>query len=199
MASKRSYTWKSMRVLKLVIVLLGVGAVWRLYVVINEPAKGVVLTSQPKATVAPAAKPPTLVDVSSNYVVFSYPDYFSVNNGAQPASPPILESFNYRRLGTLEPWILTVTVTSLNSPSLNADSGYSIRSLNPTEYQRQEVNLGGNNFVVMSDSKAGDFNKVAFTLRGSTSADISLTGDDYGGKQVLQPVFNQILSSFHWR
>jgi hypothetical protein len=51
----------------------------------------------------------------------------------------------------------------------------------------------------MTDTKSGDFNKVAFILHGTTSADISLTGDDYGGKQVLQPIFNQILSSFHWR
>jgi hypothetical protein len=51
----------------------------------------------------------------------------------------------------------------------------------------------------MTDKTITYYNKVAFLVRGSYQATISLSGDDQGGEGNLVKTLNMILGSWTWK
>jgi hypothetical protein len=137
------------------------------------------------------------VTVHGTYISFAYPAAFSVYLARQKPAPPILESYEYDH-SDIKSWLLSITVTKLTSGSLNADSGYYTRSLDPSDFQKSTVLANDHTFVVMTDSSVSGFSKVAYSFNNGMSADISLEGGDSLNAASLSEVFGDVLNSFTW-
>lgn len=177
----------------LVVTLIAVLAVR----MVEQPVNARTITTTPP-TIAKAPPPPSLIPVSNVYASFSYPDSLYPEQNAPTAESPVLASYNYVK-PDIQTWVLAVDFTQLKSPSLNMDSSYVIRKVNPAEYQESNVTYGNNTFIVMNDTVAVGFSETAFILRGDMDATISLTGNDAIGISGLETVFQQVLQSWKWQ
>lgn len=139
----------------------------------------------------------TPVNVIGKYIVFDYPaslipDTSSTNSGTTP------ESYLYK-FQDLQPWLLAISVNKLSQPSLNYDSSFSIRKLDPSRYQESTRVIGSNTFYVFKDLSTSGFSQTAFVINGTKSVDISLYGNDQSGFNNLSNTFNMVLNSFEWK
>ena len=153
-----------------------------------------ITTTLPDATVS--AIDPTPVAVQNAYADFVYP--LGMRPTAQgDKTPPLLASYQYVYQGSGS-WQLAISINRLAEPTLTDDSGYGLRKADPDRYQESTITIGSNTFVVMTDMQANGFNRVAFLLHGTLSADIAVYGNDPLGDDGLTAVFKQVLSSWHW-
>jgi hypothetical protein len=134
------------------------------------------------------------VQVKGKYASFSYPGSLKPAPGATSSG---LGSYSYTKVD-IESWQLEIEINELSQPSLSADTGYVLRENDPSRYQATTVVNGKNTFIIMSDTQAGGFSKVAFSLDGDKSVDISLIGDDPSGNAALANTFREVLQSWQW-
>jgi hypothetical protein len=167
---------------------------------INQPAQGQIVNSQP-ITSAQAASTfnMTPVKVSGSYVSFSYPAALSPLPPSSSSTGAALENYSFNYSDSPESWLLSVTVNKLSIPSLNVDSNYALRVKNQSQYSVISETVGNNKFIIYSDLKSSGFSKVAFTINGLKSADISMIGADLGGSTNIQNSFNLVLKTFSWK
>lgn len=136
------------------------------------------------------------VAVHNTYANFTYPAGMVPMKTQLPSGHEVaLFSYSHR---DIESWQLAITINTLPNSTLTDDSGYLFRKNNPSRYQQSTANIHATPILIMTDTQAGGFSKVAFLAHGTLSADISLYGDDSTGTDVLTKAFNQVLSSWHW-
>jgi hypothetical protein len=134
--------------------------------------------------------------IEGEYASFMYPQALTVLP-TTAVSPPVLAEYQYS-YKDVESWRLSVTVLQLSQPSLIADNSYQFRTLDPTRYIQTTQNIDGQTYVVMSDTQAGGFSQIAYTLHGTQVAEISLYGDNVPGTHLLESIFRSVLGSWQW-
>lgn len=177
-----------------VIILLVAGCIFLLHK-LNKPVNAPAITTAGNTAVP---IPPQPIAVSNAYARFSYPGTMQVMAGAEGPMGDEVAVYNYK-MSDVVPWHLAITINHLQEPELTYDSSYLLRKNHPTEYRASTATSGSNTFAVMADTQAGGFSKVAYSLHGDLSADISLTGDDASGDSTLAQAFQQVLQSWQWQ
>lgn len=131
------------------------------------------------------------------YVSFNYPN--KLNQVANDKlALPILEQFNYR-YHDIESWHLAIDIMKNPGGNVTTMSDYKFRKTKPEIYKESTETLNGQKIVIMTDTSAGGFSKVAFLDSGTTAATISLTGDDPSGTNLLAKSFDMVLASWQWK
>lgn len=187
--SKRR-AWWTLALLVIVVVA------WLVISKLNQPAKGTVSYApvQPEQTTASFnAKP---VKVMGQYATFSYPAGLKVAKN-NPINPPLVEEFNYS-YQDVETWNLSIGITK-NSGGVSNDSAYQFRKTKPDIYKESTQVVNNQNVVIMTDTGAGGFSKIAFLAGNGLSATVSLYGDDAAGLGNLTKTFNMVLGSWRWQ
>jgi hypothetical protein len=164
---------------------------------IAGPASAPTISSPAQKTTPGATFNMTPQTVHGTYATFMYPTSLAPQAGQQLASGPELATYSYG-YRDIESWDLAISINHLAEPILTDDSGYGLRAEDPSRYHETTMTLGHNTFVIMTDTSAGGFSKVAFLLHGTTDADISLYGDDQAGQATLMATFNMVLRSWNW-
>jgi hypothetical protein len=177
-----------------IIVLLAVGAVLLLHQ-LGKPVSATAIVTTGNTAVPKPSQP---IAVSNAYARFTYPGTMQPITGMQGPTGEIVAIYNYKMTDVV-PWHLSITINLLHESGLTYDSAYLLRKNHPAQYQPSTVTVDNNTFTVMTDTQAGNFSKVAFTLHGDLSADISLTGDDANGDTTLAQAFQQVLHSWQWQ
>jgi hypothetical protein len=182
--------------------VLGFGLLLVLAVIIfaqltKGPAKGT--ASQTVLTASSGSKQLSnqLAYVTGKYANFSYPASMQ-NRQNGPVADPVLASYLYI-YQDIQTWQLAITIEHLSSPQLSADTSYSFRLMHPAQYQQSKLTVNQKQYTIMTDTTVSGFAEVAYTLSGSTVAEISLTGTDLGGPAPLQAVFGTVLGSWQWQ
>jgi hypothetical protein len=189
MKSVRKITFYTCIGLGLIVVIIGIFFIHGLI----EPVTTTNITAT--ASAAPALSPP--IKVTGTYANFSYPSSLKQMQGMQGPEGNELAVYNFGK-SDIEFWHLAISINQLNQPNLTADSGYLLRENEPSRYQATTIVNGKNTFTIMTDTQAGGFSKVAFSLDGDKSADISLIGDDPSGSAALSDAFRQVLQTWQW-
>jgi flagellar basal body-associated protein FliL len=190
---------KRNRILSLIVIVILIGGgVYYIMSLLNGSAKGVVTNPTKAQQNAGLSFDFTPVSVENVYVSFTYPRAMSVYTAVQKQSYPTLAAYEYS-YKDIRTWLMTVSVNQLLSNSLQADSSYNFRLLNPNIYQHSTVTINNKTYQVMTDTTFTGFNEVAFSLHDGMSGDISLLGNDSLGTTYLQKTFNMVLASFTWR
>jgi hypothetical protein len=150
---------------------------------------------------APISSPPPKVRtivVHGTYANFTYPSLLSPLKYKQAPSGSELAIYTYTK-EDIQSWQLVITINTLHQAALSSDTGYALRLNQPSRYHATTINDGKNTFVIMTDTQATSFSKVAFALHGNMSADISLYGDDPLGDASLANTFREVLRSWQWQ
>lgn len=98
----------------------------------------------------------------------------------------------------IKSWMLAINISIPQGGTISGDSGYTLRTGEPSTYQETTYSTGGQSYTIFSD-KTQNFAKTAYIMSGDKLATISLSGDDQSGDTALQTAFTNILSSFRWR
>jgi hypothetical protein len=165
---------------------------------VNKPVTARIITAIGNASAPATSVTPQAITVKDDYISFLYPSSMKPLQQLDALSGSELSVYNYE-ISDIVPWHLAITVTQLHGPSLLNDSGYLLRKNDPTRYTASSTTYGANTFSMMTDTQAQGFGEVAFSLHGSESADISLTGDDPAGDANLANTLQQVLQSWQWQ
>jgi hypothetical protein len=164
---------------------------------INGPSDGTISVS----TVQPTSKPVvTMEPVTTAYANFSYPSSFTQQTSSEPIQSPVLANLIYTKSDVTH-WQLIVSIISVNQAALTADSGYLLRVSQPTNYQAStsKVAATGQKFTVLRDVPTGDYNAVAYSLHGSTVAEVAIDGSDNSGNSTVEATLQSVLATWRWR
>jgi hypothetical protein len=184
------------RLLSIAAILVILGLAVTIFDHLNGPSRGSVTAltvQQQKSAIVFNLKP---VKVVSPEASFSYPAALTMLS-SDMVKPPVLAIYNYGYKYT-ESWRLAITVNQLNGSSLNSDGSYALDMSEPATYSLSHATYNGISYAIMTNTQASGFSKVAFTVNGSRSADISLYGDDENGTAYLQKTFLAVLRSWKW-
>lgn len=138
----------------------------------------------------------TPVAVHNTYFSFTYPAAMHPYP-LQPLTTPQIADYSYG-YRDIESWQLAISGQTLSEPTLSNDSAYTYRAQHPEQYQPSNTTINGQPVVIMTDSTASGFSKVAFLLHGSVVVNVSLYGNDTSGTDILNSVFMQVLNSLTW-
>ena len=165
---------------------------------INAPSQGQVITSPVSATNSNSGSfnwAPT--KYTDKYISFQYPSALA-NSPVKNSNPTIIDltRFSYSDLRT---WLLTIEVVNVPSGSLEDNSAYKSREINPVNYQLVKLLINGQNLPIYVDKTTDNFNKVAFLVNGTRQATVSLTGNDSVSNNNLQNTLLLVHSSWQWQ
>ncbi len=164
----------------------------------NKPSMGTVNNPKVTSTAAISAginMSPKLF--SSNYASFDYPIALKIDT-KNTTHQPIIDDYNFS-LQDIEPWNLAITIFSVPEGTLSGNNAFLVRQMNPAQYQQSSTIVNGTNVIMMSDKTITYYNEVAFLVRGSYQATISLSGNDSNGRGNLIKTMNMILDSWTWK
>jgi hypothetical protein len=187
---------KLLKILAAVIVLFIIGRI--IDNQLNKPAQGTVIDEQPtsQANLANNSFNLSPASVSGQYASFSYPKVMTkLAPSGLSGSEVATYSYKYK---DIETWILAIEILKVPSGNLNDNSAWMLRKDNPSIYQETDNTINGQAVMIMTDTSASGFAKVAFLINGEYQAMIALTGDDPSGTTNLGAVFNQVVGSWSW-
>ena len=159
----------------------------------NGPAVGTVLPSNaPAVTVVKSAI--EMTPVAGKTASFARPSLFALLQ-AEPAAQPILESYRFmhKDIQTSQ-----LSVTILRVDAAGADSSLQLRRSQPQNYTESTAVNSSNSFVIMTNTSAGKFDQVAYTIHGGMAGEIALSGSDQAGGNQLEEEFTKVLNSWTW-
>jgi hypothetical protein len=162
---------------------------------LNAPATGVIDSSTTVTPVKSFDLTPRLM--TGKQATFQYPASLQVKP-ANPSSEPELEQFNFAYKDT-QSWILSISVSRLNSGRLADISSLQFRRTRPDIYKESTLTLGSRDITLMTDVTAPGFAKVGYLFRGTRSASVSLVGDSILGTDNLDKSFRLILATWSWQ
>jgi hypothetical protein len=192
MASRTKVAVRVGSAVVLICLIIGIVAFLRY---LADPASGTIAASK-SDTAAPVTPPAPLITVRGTYATFQYPNTLHPLQQQAPGGQE-LAAYSYGKRDT-ESWELAITINRLADPTLKDDSGYNYRVQKSSQYTETIKTINNSSVVIMTDSQAPGFSKVAFLIHGDMSADISLYGDDQDGVAGLADAFSQVLNSWHW-
>lgn len=171
--------------------------VWLMLSRLAQPMTGRVVVNSAHASTTSFTINLTPTRYTGHTFQFDYP------LGLQPRAPsplvgPDIEkaSFLVRDVMT---WNLEIDVADTGQQPLSGDASYRFRKQHPTIYQPSTQIINGHTVVVMTDTTATGFSKVAFLQQADKRATVALQGDDASGIGPLQTTFTMVLTSWHWR
>jgi len=165
------------------------------YNALNQPVSS--HTIHEVASTTKLAKGVSLVPKTfyTKYVKFNYPAGL-ILRPTQKAPIPNLINILFTA-SNIEVWVLAINV-SLSSNGIKGNSDYILRAEDPGRYQPTQFIINGVNILVMNDTQANGFAKVAFLSHDNMVATVSLTGDSPQGLTSLQRTFNMVLAHWTW-
>lgn len=185
--SKKFWVWT------VIILLLLAGVAYGAYV-FSSPATGTVNNSVKTKDVAKPAE--SFVRVEGKTISFSYPSKFhSVT--AEKLSANEVEKYVYLNPRTISQ-NMNVIVRRLPSGNLADDSGFNLRTSNPTTYPKQTKVLGGKTWVIFSES-AANANKVAYLEANGLDLNVAFVSADITQKDDMTKSFEHVLASMQWQ
>jgi len=186
---------------KRIIIFLGVLSVLAISFMIllnyvDKPSVGSITNSKITNIVAPALNmTPTLF--SSQYASFDYPAILKKDH-KNPSVNPVVDDYLFS-YNDIESWNLAISIYLIPAGELVDNNSYQVREIHTDQYQQSTQLINDHNVIIMTDKTITYYNKVAFLVRGSYQATISLSGDDQGGEGNLVKTLNMILGSWTWK
>jgi len=188
-SKKHVGTWVTLIVVG---VLFGAGVIYMMRLAGSADNAGPTADSGPKAMQKAIQPTPTgLPTLTGQYIAFSYSGVFDsvkslVNLPNTAERYAIGSKGDYRRS-------IIVTVEN-RTPTLDEDSGYKYRTLNPALYRAQVVKVPGGSAVVMI--KSDNTERTLYFLHGERLAIVSVTSSN--GTDTLEAYISAITASIRW-
>ena len=171
---------------------IGVKVVWAQ---LNQPATAALTTGPERRVENDYAIDLSPATQTGSYASFDYPK--SMTSSPRDVAPPYLESFYYH-VKDVQTWSLAVSISTLPADDLSASSDYMLRKNHPEQYTASEQTIHGTPVVIMTDTAAGGFSKVAFLRHNGKLAAISLSGNHLSTTEPLEKAFTMVLESWEW-
>lgn len=128
-------------------------------------------------------------------ISFSYPSTLHLAK-ADALSSGDVEKFAL--VSTQEPpWNISIQIRKLPSGQLTDDGSYNLRKTHPELYKEQQLTLGQQKVVIMSEQNAG-YAKVAFLVHGGLVAEIAISNSSSLNNTMLDQAVNSLISSWQW-